>query len=340
MKNILICVSGLTPQVVTETLYCLFVQKNIKIDELYVVTTNRGRDVIIGEDDDIKLPALKGELNNMCKMYKIQMPRFEYNDTHIIVAKDQSIELSDIRNDKQNKLFPNKLCEFMNEITKDKTDVLYCSISGGRKSMSVDMAFALSLFGRENDKLLHVLTHEKNEFKGFYPKNEKENKDLELSELPFVKLRSIIGTLTKSKVFGKMKYTDIVEFAQKELKLAFTDKLILDIGKNEITLGENEPFRLEPAAMKLYHFIVDAKMKGEEYVTVENILKNCQHKFTKKTLVEKVVKIRKDKFEKHISISDNDLIGQFIIQGPDLFGSSNYGILADKSKFKIKKSNS
>jgi CRISPR-associated protein (TIGR02584 family) len=333
MKNLLICVSGLTPQVITETLYCLSVQKNIRIDELYVITTNKGRDVILGEDEDKKLPAFKGELKKMCAMYKLQMPKFEYNDTHIIVAKDQSIELSDIRNDKHNRLFPNKLCEFMNEKTKDKTDVLYCSISGGRKSMSVDMAFALSLFGKENDKLLHVLTHEKNEFKGFYPKNKKEEKDLELSELPYVKLRSIIGTLTKSKVFGKMKYTDIVEFAQEELKLAFTDKLILDIGKNEITLGENESFRLEPAAMKLYKFILDAKNNGEEYVTVENILNYCPHKFTKKGIVEKVTKIKKV-FE--VNITDIDLIGKFIIQGPNVFGSSNYGILADKLKFKIK----
>jgi len=335
-KNILICGSGLTPQVVTETLYCLSVQKKVKIDELYIVTTSRGREVIIGEDEQIKLPPLKGELKRMCAKYKIQMPKFDYNDDHIIVAKDQSIEMPDIRNDKQNKLFPNKLCEFINEKTKDRTDVLFCSISGGRKSMSVDMAFALSLFGREKDKLLHVLTHEKNEFKSFYPVTKKEEKDLELSEVPYVKLRSIIGKQTKSKVFSQMKYTDLVEFAQQELKLAFTDKLIIDTGKNEITLGDYEPFRLEPAQMKLYKFIVDAKMNGEEYVSVESILKKCPHKFTKKTLIEKVLKIRTEKFQKHISINDNDLIGKFIILGPDAFGSSNYGILADKSKFLIK----
>ena len=133
-----------------------------------------------------------------------------------------------------------------------------------------------------------------------------------------------------------MKYTDLVEFAQQELKLAFTDKLIIDTGKNEITLGDYEPFRLEPAQMKLYKFIVEAKMNGEEYVNVESILKKCPHKFTKKTFIEKVLKIRTEQFQKHISTNDNDLIGKFIILGPDAFGSSNYGILADKSKFLIK----
>lgn len=332
MKNLLICVSGLTPQIITETLYCLSVQKKIKIDELYVITTSRGRDVIMGMYEKIKLPPFIIELKKMCSMYKINLPKFEYNDSHVIVAKEQSIEMKDVRNDKQNKLFPNKLCEFINQKSKDKNNILYCSISGGRKSMSVDMALALSLFGRENDKLLHVLTHEGNEFKGFYPKNKKEDKELELADIPYVKLRSIIAKETKNKSFGKMKFTDLVDFTQKELKTAFTDKLILKMNTNEIIFGEYEPFRLEPAEMKLYKFILDNKNTGNESASVQNILSDCPHKFTKKGIVEKVFKIRK-KFEKNID--DIDLIGKFIILGPEVFGSSNYGILADKSKFKI-----
>ncbi len=73
------------------------------------------------------------------------------------------------------------------------------------------MALELTLFGRENDKLLHVLTHQDNEFQGFFPETKTQQKDLELSELPYVRLRSIIGTQTKNKSFGKMKFTDIVK---------------------------------------------------------------------------------------------------------------------------------
>lgn len=127
-KNLLICVSGLTPQIITETLYCLSVQKKTKIDELYVITTSRGREVIMGVDDKIKLPPFIVELKKMCISYKINLPKFEYNDSHVIVAKEQSIEMKDVRNDKQNKLFPNKLCEFINQKSKDKNNILYCSI--------------------------------------------------------------------------------------------------------------------------------------------------------------------------------------------------------------------
>ncbi|MBS1517935.1 MAG: TIGR02584 family CRISPR-associated protein [Bacteroidetes bacterium] len=336
MKNILICVCGLTPQIITETLFCLSIKKKIKVDELYVVTTTRGRDVILGMDkyynkrEKDPYPPLRDEIKRMCEKYKkISYPKFEYN--HIKVATDLSIELNDIRNDKANRLFPNTLCEFINEKSKDSNNILYCSISGGRKSMSVDMAFAMSLFGRENDKLLHVLTHENQEFKHFFPETKKEEKELELAELPYVRLRSIIGKETKNKSFDKMKYTDIVDFTQKELKLAFTDKM--QINSNEIVLGEYKPFRLEPAAMKLYKYILEAKTNGEESVTVEDILNNCPHKFTKKGIIEKVTKIKK-KFEDNIT--DIDLVGKFIIQGPVVFGTSSYGILADKSKFRVK----
>ncbi|MBN2572349.1 MAG: TIGR02584 family CRISPR-associated protein, partial [Ignavibacteriales bacterium] len=207
-NNILICVSGLTPQIVTETLYCLSKQNKIPIDELYIFTTKKGRDVIIGTDKELSTPKipLKNEIINLCNKYKLKLPKFENNDEHIIVAKEESVELYDIRTDKHNILFPNKICEVIKNLTEEKNNIIYCSISGGRKSMSVHLAFAMSLYGRENDKLFHVLTNEENEFKEFYPRNRKEDKALILSEIPFVRLRHF--SLLKTK--AKTKYADIV----------------------------------------------------------------------------------------------------------------------------------
>ncbi len=341
MKNILVCVSGLTPQIITETLFCLSYERKIQIDEIYVLTTSKGRDVILGievnlgNDKFLKLPNLKSEIGRMCTKFKIKEPKFENNDSHIIVAKEQSIELKDVRDDKHNELFPNKVCEFLNKITSNREAVLYCSISGGRKSMGVDLAQGLSLFGRENDLLLHVLTHENNEFKGFFPETRKQIKDLELAVLPYVRLRSIIGKETKNKSFTKMKFTDIVKHTQAELSTAFTDKAEVDIranGTNEIRIGDFDSVRLEPAMMKLFKFIVLRKFENDEYVSLQEILKHCDHKFNEDTFYQKVNKIRK-KFEE--KINEPEIAGRFIIQGPATFGASNYGIIADKSKFKL-----
>lgn len=335
MKNILVCVTGLTPQVVTETLYCLSMQKKILIDELYVVTTSRGRDVIIGTDEEFNrkrgYPALKQELERMCQKHKkIKLPKFSFKD--IIVAENQSIELPDIRDDRDNRLFPNKLCEFINLKTKDSENVLHCSISGGRKSMSVDMAFAVSIFGRAKDKLWHVLTHADKEFKHFFPENKVQENDLELAEIPFVKLRSIIGAETRNKSFGKMKYMQLVQFTQEKIKQSFIDKILLDVRRNEVTVGDNEPVRLEPAKFKFYKYIIEKKLEGNESVTVEEILNECTHKFRKKGIVEAVSKIT-EKIQG--IVTDVDLQSLIVVRGPDVFGAGRYGVLADKTKIKL-----
>lgn len=330
MKNFLICVSGLTPQIITETFYCLAVQRKIKIDEVYVITTSRGRNVILGHDKKNKLPPLKSELESLCTKYRIELPRFEINDRHIIVARMQDIELTDIRDDTHNRLMPNKICEVIREKTSDRNNVLYCSVSGGRKTMSVDMAFALSLFGREHDKLYHVLTDEKNEFKGFYPKNKSEDKQLLLSEIPYVRLRPVLSEKTKNKAFSKMSYTDIVDLMRREIKNYFVSSLKIDPYKNEICYGENEPVRLRPGLMAQYRYIIEERKKGKEWVTMQELSGYC--KLSKSNVLSNNSKINNKIRE---AINDIDVEGEFVIFGPEAFGPSNYGIRADKDKFKI-----
>lgn len=45
MKNILLAVCGLTPQVITETLYALH-QDQRKVDAIHVITTRNGKEKI------------------------------------------------------------------------------------------------------------------------------------------------------------------------------------------------------------------------------------------------------------------------------------------------------
>jgi len=46
MKNILFAVVGLVPNVVTEALWYFNVKKNIPIEELHIVTTSAGKNVL------------------------------------------------------------------------------------------------------------------------------------------------------------------------------------------------------------------------------------------------------------------------------------------------------
>lgn len=358
-KNILVCVSGLTPQIVTETLFCLTVQKKIRVDELYILTTKRGRDVIVGIDDAPYTPKipLKTELKELCKKYKIKPPLFENNDDHIIVAKEESLELSDIRTDKHNVLFPNKTSEFISRLASDLDSTLYCSISGGRKSMSVHLSNVLSLFARENDKLLHVLTKEEHEFKGFYPINNKEARDLELAEIPFVRLRSLLPVEIKERGLLKYNFDQIVQFAQKQLKvISDKNKVIIDIGRRELRYGNNLII-LEPLEFLFFYYFVDSKNRGVEKITVANFLSDegkdrfieyfgeffpnyyiKEKRWYKKGFVEEDFRQRRSKVNKKLKelFDDSDIEMNFSINVHKKYGDSAYYIKADKNRFLIK----
>ncbi len=361
-KNILICVSGLTPQIVTETLFCLSVKQKIPVHEIYILTTKRGREVILGRDPSPSTPKspLKNEIEALCKKYKIKKPLFEENDTHIIVAKEESIELFDIRSDKDNILFPNKVCDFIRTKTSSPNTTLFCSITGGRKSMSVHLANALSLFAREQDKLLHVLTKEEHEFKGFFPATKKEADDLELSEIPFVKLRPLLSKEIKSEYLEKMTFDKIVKYTQNQLKV-FTDNknLILDIQRRSLTFGQNS-ITLEPMEFIFYFYFVDIKLRGKEKISIHeitspevaNMLLNYIEQYYKyyyldekkvRKLKEKGIdaenfRTKRSKINPKLSelINDPDFEKLFIIDVEKIYADSKYFIRADKEKFKIK----
>lgn len=358
-KNILICVSGLTPQIVTETLFCLAVKEKTPVDEIYVLTTKRGREVILGKDIHPATPksSLKTEIENLCRKYKIKKPLFEENDKHIIVAKEESIELSDIRTDKDNILFPNKVCEFIREKSSNPDSTLYCSITGGRKSMSVHIANALSIFAREQDKLLHVLTKEEHEFKGFYPMNKKEAEDLELSEIPFVRLRSILSADIKQAKLFNLTFDEIVKHTQSQLKLySPSNKMIIDIERRELRFG-NDAVNMQPMEFLFYYFFVDLKERGignitisqfdseetkekfYEYLTEFYPLRYIdEKKWAKTRFDDKYFLQKKSKVNKKVEklIDDPDLAEVFKINVNRKWSESTYFIKADKDRFLIK----
>ena len=360
-KNILVCVSGLTPQIITETLYCLNVKKKIQVDELYILTTARGRDVILGLDKSSSTPKspLKKEIHELCEFYKIKKPKFENNDEHIIVAKEESIELYDVRTDKDNILFPNKVMDFIRKLTADDKKRIFCSISGGRKTMSVHLAFALSIFGRSEDKLYHILTSEENEFKDFYPKTKKDGDLLEMAEIPFVRLRTILGKELKEDILNFYTYDQIVKETQKSVRLLSAQyELIIDIRRRELKFKNNK-ITLEPMEFAFYYFFVDEKIKGNSKINIYQItssetakiicdflFENYRYYYLNSEKREKLIKSgigaeifrsKRSKINKKIEelINDKDLNDEFIIKSERIYADTHYFINADINKFKI-----
>lgn len=346
-KHTLIAVTGLTPQIITETLYTLVVKKGINIDEICIITTKRGKNVIQGKDREYNkkrgYPKLSEVLKNFCEIYDMSKPRLE-----IKLAAELSTELYDIRNDKHNLLFPNKVCEVIREKSSDKNNILHCSISGGRKTMSVDLAFALSIFGRNEDKLYHILVDEKVEFnKDFwFPRTDSEKYYLELSEIPYVRLSYLLSEVTHNKLFTKMTYTELVSLTQNLLNKASAEKLRFrrKSDKWEVWYSRNEPVEIQPKEVTLYRAIIENKKAGIteiEVLTLVNLLRpekrkqvsNAAHDLYNENNISQLKSKLNGKIRN--AVQDAELIPLFEITHTGGYGSGKYCIDADPDKIEF-----
>jgi CRISPR-associated protein (TIGR02584 family) len=263
-KHTLVAIVGMTPQVVTETLYGLIVKKCVCIEDVYVVTTREGKNAVLGIPSDRYSVSLKDAIERLASAYGFTPPAFD-PEHHVLVAQEESVELHDIRSDRENRLFPNLIVDLLRRKSEEPDGVLHCSIAGGRKSMSLALAAALSIFGRRDDKLYHVLVSKQLEESGkFFPERPDEDTELVLSEIPYVRLR---GLLDLQRLADRRSYMDIVDFAQENLdRLMAGPFLEIDLPKRQLRIG-NQTIDLQPKELAVYvHYLLQktAILGGEK----------------------------------------------------------------------------
>jgi CRISPR-associated protein (TIGR02584 family) len=137
-KEILVAVSGLTPQVITETLYYLTQKKKppISISEIYVLTTEPGKKLI-----ERKLLEKKGgAFYSFCREYGINSSHIKFNESTIALLKDDKGKpLPDIKTPKENRAVANSIIDFVKGLTSQPHTRLHCSIAGGRKTQITNL---------------------------------------------------------------------------------------------------------------------------------------------------------------------------------------------------------
>ncbi|MGH9624894.1 MAG: CRISPR-associated ring nuclease Csm6, partial [Bryobacteraceae bacterium] len=200
MPHVLIAVAGVTPQVVTETLWWLARRATppVKINTLHIATTGSALSRVrtLGGED--------GAIARLAKDLNIAIPKIEI---HVFDGPD-AVPLEDIRSSVESAAFATGITELVRRLTMDPDTVLHASIAGGRKTMGFHLGHAMSLFGRPYDRLSHVLVppafEECNDF--WYPASkptpiqnrrgetlDAASADVELTDIQFVRLR---GRLT------------------------------------------------------------------------------------------------------------------------------------------------
>ena len=153
-RRVLLAVSGLSPQILTETLYALAVATDPPFipTELQILTTvegaERARLSLLSDDP--------GWFKRLCRDYGLKPPVFGLDQIQLITdANGRALE--DIRELEDNASVADQLIARVRDLTADPDSALHVSLAGGRKTMGYYAGYALSLFGLPQDRLSHVL---------------------------------------------------------------------------------------------------------------------------------------------------------------------------------------
>jgi CRISPR-associated protein (TIGR02584 family) len=224
-RRILLATTGLAPQILTETLYALAVTAVPAFvpSEIHVVTTDEGRHRLMLTlldpstarlrkfAEEFSLPALAGALTP--------------ERIHVFAGADGR-PLADIACDEDNTAAADLTTRVVRALTADAEAALHVSLAGGRKTMGFLLGYALSLFGRPQDRLSHVLVDRAFEMHPdfFYPPREPRvlttrdgrpintaDARLLLAEIPIVRLR--LG-LPRELLAGTASYSETVARAE------------------------------------------------------------------------------------------------------------------------------
>ena len=271
-KSILICTVGGAPSVVTETVWALLERRPQWVpDAIYLVTTSVGANACAA--------TLKGPNSQLAALYKLHgKPPLE---PEIIVPKDENgSPIRDIRTQSENVAFANCITQLIKDHTEgDASTRLHISIAGGRKTMSSYAQAAISIFGRNQDELTHVLV-DPPEFEycreffwpGQTPKNvmvsvkdaktgkihteqrSAQEAQVTLVPSPFIRM----GFILSEDAFpgGKVEYEKVIEQVQLGLE---EDRLILHCNSNELQLGGNYRIALPPQPFAFYRLLASVR---------------------------------------------------------------------------------
>lgn len=153
MRNILLAVTGLSPQVITETLYAIH-RTNRRVDAIHIITTREGKEKI----NALLFGGGQGKYYAFLSEYGISKSSIQFHQDHIHVVRDEfGNEISDIRNEFDNERFLKKCLDLAFRFTGDPDTSVFFSVAGGRKTMSACLSLSAQLYGRPRDRLYHVL---------------------------------------------------------------------------------------------------------------------------------------------------------------------------------------
>jgi CRISPR-associated protein (TIGR02584 family) len=234
-QTVLLAVTGMSPAVLTETVWALAREDPPVIpDRVAVVTTIAGRQAIERElhnPPDAEAPDLWQELRlAILGPDADKLERLILEPPRLVEAPNprtgKADWLEDLRTPAENNATANFLLSELRRWTEAPETRLVVSIAGGRKTMGALLYACVSLLGRETDRLTHVLVNEPFEDarlkpKFYFPRQSRQHLHLadgrqyqaaeariDLADIPFVPFRNLFARDLVRKPFS---FVELVE---------------------------------------------------------------------------------------------------------------------------------
>ena len=174
-ETVLLAVTGMSPAVLTGTVWALAHEEPPRIpSRVIVLTTRTGKEQIDREvfspqpafDEKCVWDSLREhlEMRGHDLKGKLRFDSTSSEDLRVLTRWDEATRrkppLDDIRTSEENESAANAILEVVRSIVENPDTHLVASIAGGRKTLGTLLYACMTLIGRETDRLTHVLVHE------------------------------------------------------------------------------------------------------------------------------------------------------------------------------------
>lgn len=267
-RRVLLAVTGLTPQVVTETLFALSVQQRPPFvpTEIHLVTTREGAD----RANLMLLDPEEGRFFQLLEDYGLDTSEIRFDATTIdVITRPDGDPLPDICTEDDNTLVADAITRKVRDLTADPSCCVHASIAGGRKTMGFYLGYAMSLYGRPQDRLSHVLVNSpfESDHQFYYPPAKSHRMIIRdqpvhtssarvmLADIPFVRMRDGLPERLRK---GVVSFSSAIEAAQLALS---SPELEIDTHKGEVSMA-GEAIELPDAQFAFYAWLAHRNKEG------------------------------------------------------------------------------
>jgi CRISPR-associated protein (TIGR02584 family) len=262
-RTILFAATGMTPAILTETVWALAKAEEPVIPDQVVVVTTVGGNEVMQRELCTALPS--GGLCIWEELRNAILGPSANTDERLNLCKARIVEafnsrtglgsyLEDLRTPGENAAAANFLLSELRRFTELPDTRLVVSIAGGRKTMGALLYACVSLVGRESDRLTHVLVNEPFDDprltpRFYFPKQAMQqlktadgrihkaaNGKIDLADIPFVPFRNLFerDLINKPRTF-----VELVESCRHKVEEIARENTRLVIWRSKLMISVN-----------------------------------------------------------------------------------------------------